>query len=717
MTADTRERPVDQLTEAEAATELAALAEEIAAHDRAYHQADAPTISDAAYDALRRRNAAIEARFPALKRDDSPSERVGAPVAAGFGKVRHRVPMLSLGNAFDEDDVADFTARIRRFLLLKDEDPLAIVAEPKIDGLSCSLRYEDGVLVEAATRGDGQQGEDVTANVRTLPDTEVPKRLPAGAPSVLEVRGEVYMTRDDFAVLNAGRAERGEPLYVNPRNTAAGSLRQLDPTVTAGRPLRFFGYTWGETSAPFAETQWDARRRLAEWGFPLNEPAARCERPDDLLAHYRRLVADRATLPFDIDGVVYKVDRLDWQARLGFVSRSPRWAVAHKFPPEQAQTLLKAIGIQVGRTGALTPVALLEPVTVGGVVVARATLHNEDEIARKDVRVGDTVTVQRAGDVIPQIVGVDLDRRPADAEPFVVPERCPECGSLAIREAGEVVRRCTGGLICPAQAVERLAHFVSRDAFDIEGLGYKQIKLFFETGRVTRPVDIFTLERREERRLDKLVNVTGFGRKSVENLFAAIAARRTIPLDRFIYALGIRQVGQATARLLARHYGSLGAWQAAMAAAAAERTAHPEATKPAEVGETYDALCAIESIGLAMADDLTGFFAEPHNREVIADLIDPAQGGLTVMDVAAPQAADSAVAGKTIVFTGTMEAMGRAEAKARAEALGAKVAGSVSKKTDYVVVGADAGSKEKKARELGLAILTEQEWLDLVGSG
>ena len=717
MTADTRERPVDQLTEAEAAAELAALAEEIAAHDRAYHQADAPTISDAAYDALRRRNAAIEARFPALKRDDSPSERVGAPVAAGFGKVRHRVPMLSLGNAFDEDDVADFTARIRRFLLLKDEDPLAIVAEPKIDGLSCSLRYEDGVLVEAATRGDGQQGEDVTANVRTLPDTEVPKRLPAGAPSVLEVRGEVYMTRDDFAVLNAGRAERGEPLYVNPRNTAAGSLRQLDPTVTAGRPLRFFGYTWGETSAPFAETQWDARRRLAEWGFPLNEPAARCERPDDLLAHYRRLVADRATLPFDIDGVVYKVDRLDWQARLGFVSRSPRWAVAHKFPPEQAQTLLKAIGIQVGRTGALTPVALLEPVTVGGVVVARATLHNEDEIARKDVRVGDTVTVQRAGDVIPQIVGVDLDRRPADAEPFVVPERCPECGSLAIREAREVVRRCTGGLICPAQAVERLAHFVSRDAFDIEGLGYKQIKLFFETGRVTRPVDIFTLERREERRLDKLVNVTGFGRKSVENLFAAIAARRTIPLDRFIYALGIRQVGQATARLLARHYGSLGAWQAAMAAAAAERAAHPEATKPAEVGETYDALCAIESIGLAMADDLTGFFAEPHNREVIADLIDPAQGGLTVTDVAAPQAADSAVAGKTIVFTGTMEAMGRAEAKARAEALGAKVAGSVSKKTDYVVVGADAGSKEKKARELGLAILTEQEWLDLAGSG
>ena len=717
MTADTRERPVDQLTEAEAAAELAALADEIAAHDRAYHQADAPTISDAAYDALRRRNAAIEVRFPALKRDDSPSERVGAPVAAGFGKIRHRVPMLSLGNAFDEDDVADFTARIRRFLLLKDEDPLAIVAEPKIDGLSCSLRYEDGVLVEAATRGDGQQGEDVTANIRTLPDTEVPKRLPAGAPSVLEVRGEVYMTRDDFAVLNAGRAERGEPLYVNPRNTAAGSLRQLDPTVTAGRPLRFFGYTWGETSVPFAETQWDARRRLAEWGFPLNEPAARCERPDDLLAHYRRLVADRATLPFDIDGVVYKVDRLDWQARLGFVSRSPRWAVAHKFPPEQAQTLLKAIGIQVGRTGALTPVALLEPVTVGGVVVARATLHNEDEIARKDVRVGDTVTVQRAGDVIPQIVGVDLDRRPADAEPFVVPERCPECGSLAIREAGEVVRRCTGGLICPAQAVERLAHFVSRDAFDIEGLGYKQIKLFFETGRVTRPVDIFTLERREERRLDKLVNVTGFGRKSVENLFAAIAARRTIPLDRFIYALGIRQVGQATARLLARHYGSLGAWQAAMAAAAAERAAHPEATKPAEVGETYDALCAIESIGLAMADDLTGFFAEPHNREVIADLIDPAQGGLTVTDVAAPQAADSAVAGKTIVFTGTMEAMGRAEAKARAEALGAKVAGSVSKRTDYVVVGADAGSKEKKARELGLAILTEQEWLDLAGSG
>lgn len=717
MAAGLRDRPVDQLTEAEAADELKALAEEIAAHDRAYYQEAAPVVSDAEYDALRQRNAAIEARFPTLKRPDSPSERVGAPAASGFGKVRHRVPMLSLGNAFDEEDVADFIARIRRFLLLQETDPLAIVAEPKIDGLSCSLRYEGGALVQAATRGDGQEGEDVTANIRTLPGAEVPKRLPAGAPSVLEVRGEVYMTREDFAALNTSREERGEPLYVNPRNTAAGSLRQLDPAITATRPLRFFGYSWGEVSAPLAETQWQARHRLADYGFPLNEPTALCHGLDDLLAHYQRLVADRAALPFDIDGVVYKVDRLDWQTRLGFVSRSPRWAVAHKFPPEQAQTLLKDIGIQVGRTGALTPVAVLEPVTVGGVVVARATLHNEDEIARKDVRVGDTVIVQRAGDVIPQIVGVNLDKRPADAEPFLFPEHCPECGSLAIREAGEVVRRCTGGLICPAQAVERLAHFVSRDAFDIEGLGEKQAKLFYDTGRVMRPVDIFTLARREERRLDKLVNVTGFGKKSVENLFAAIDARRTIPLDRFIYALGIRQVGQATAKLLARHYGSLTAWQAAMETAAAERAAQPEATKPAEVGEAYDALCAIESIGMAMADDLTGFFAEPHNREVIADLIDPAQGGLTVTDVEAPQAADSAIAGKIIVFTGTMAAMGRAEAKARAEALGAKVAGSVSKKTDYVVVGADAGSKEKKARELGLTILSEQDWLALAGAG
>lgn len=713
MASDHRDVAVDQLTETAAAAELAALAAEIAAHDRAYYQDDAPALSDADYDALRQRNGAIEARFPTLKRPDSPSDRVGAPAASGFGKLRHAVPMLSLGNAFDDTDVADFIARLRRFLRLEADAPLSIVAEPKIDGLSCSLRYEGGVLVQAATRGDGQEGEDVTANIRTLPDTEVPKRLPPDAPAVLEVRGEVYMTRADFAALNEERAEQGEALYVNPRNTAAGSLRQLDPSVTATRPLRFFGYTWGEVSEPLAATQWEARARLAAFGFPLNEPSARCETADALLTHYRRLVADRAALPFEIDGVVYKVDRLDWQGRLGFVSRSPRWAVAHKFPPEQAQTVLRDIGIQVGRTGALTPVAYLEPVTVGGVVVARATLHNEDEIARKDVRIGDTVIVQRAGDVIPQIVAVNLHKRLPVAAPFPFPDYCPECGSRAIREMGAVVRRCTGGLICPAQAVERLAHFVSRDAFDIEGLGEKQVRLFYDSGRAMRPVDIFTLANREERRLDKLVNVTGFGKKSVDNLFAAIEARRTIPLDRFIYALGIRQVGQATARLLARHYGSLSAWQAAMEAAAGERADHPDATKPAEVGEAYDTLCAIESIGMVMADDLTGFFAEPHNQAVIADLLDPAQAGLIVTDVEAPQGSDSVLAGKTIVFTGTMAVMGRAEAKARAEALGAKVAGSVSKKTDFVVVGADAGSKEKKARDLGLTILSEADWVEL----
>lgn len=699
MTAETRslrEIAPEKLTQEEAAAELAALAAEIAAHDRAYYQEDAPTVSDAEYDALRRRNEAIEARFPELRRDDSPSRRVGAAPATGFRKVRHAVPMLSLGNAFADEDVQEFEARVRRFLSLKDEDRLEVVAEPKIDGLSCSLRYEGGRLVQAATRGDGTEGEDVTANVMTLAD--VPKTI-ADAPEVLEVRGEVYMDRAEFVKLNERRAERGEPLFANPRNAAAGSLRQLDPKVTARRPLGFFGYSWGELSSPLGDSQWAVRERLRSWGFRLNEPARLCADVQEMLDYYREIGLQRAELPFDIDGVVYKVNRLDWQDRLGFVSRAPRWAIAHKFPAEQAQTILRDIVIQVGRTGALTPVAILEPVTVGGVVVSRATLHNEDEIRRKDVRIGDTVVVQRAGDVIPQIVAVVPERRPEGATEYVFPEKCPECDSDAVRPEGEAVRRCTGGLICPAQAVERLRHFVSRDAFDIEGLGDKQIQAFFEDGRVRQPADIFTLEARERERLDKLVNKPGWGKKSVENLWRSIEARRTIALDRFIYALGIRQIGQATARLLARHYHTLEAWQKAMIEAADEST------------DAYVELTAIDQIGVSVARDLTAFFAEEHNLQVLERLKEQ----VTVEPFTAPRPVESPVSGKTVVFTGTLETMSRPEAKAKAESLGAKVAGSVSSKTDYVVVGADAGSKATKARELGVTTLTEQEWLALIG--
>ncbi|MGP1396808.1 MAG: NAD-dependent DNA ligase LigA [Inquilinaceae bacterium] len=673
--------------------ELQALAASIHRHDEAYHQADAPLIPDADYDALRRRNEAIEARFPDLIRDDSPSRRVGAPAAAGFAKVRHRVPMLSLANAFDDAEVTEFTARLRRFLNLGEDDELAILAEVKIDGLSASLRYEDRRLVLAGTRGDGQEGEDVTANVRTI--ASVPRTLPADAPPVVEVRGEIYMNRDDFLTLNAGRAERGEPVFANPRNSAAGSLRQLDPAVTAARPLRFFGYSWGEVSAPMGATMIEARDRLAGWGFTLNEPATLCRSPDEMLAAYRKIMAARPDLPFDIDGVVYKVDRLDWQERLGFVSRAPRWALAHKFPAERAQTRLNAIGIQVGRTGALTPVAFLEPITVGGVVVGRATLHNEDEIARKDVRVGDTVIVQRAGDVIPQVVAVVPELRPDGTDPFRFPDTCPECGSAAIRETGEVVRRCTGGLICPAQAVERLRHFVSRDAFDVEGLGDKHIRAFWHDGLIRGPADIFRLGNKAA----DLATREGWGRRSADKLIAAIEDRRTVPLDRFIYALGIRQIGQSTAKLLARHYGSLPVWRAAMADAA-DRD-----------GPAYADLIAIDQIGSSVADDLIGFFAEPHNLTVLDALL----AEVEVEDVAAPAAGDSPLAGKTVVFTGTLETMSRAEAKAKAESLGAKVAGSVSARTDFVVVGADAGSKAKKAADLGVTTLTEQEWRAMSG--
>ncbi|NIA68635.1 NAD-dependent DNA ligase LigA [Pelagibius litoralis] len=701
-----KDKTVESLSAEEATGELARLAALIAQHDRLYHEKDAPMISDADYDALRRRNEAIEAHFPELMRADSPSLRVGAAPAAGFGKVQHAVPMLSLGNAFAPEDVGEFLARIARFLGLDKDAPLEVMAEPKIDGLSCALRYEGGKLVQGATRGDGTTGEEITANVRTIAD--LPQQLKGkGWPDVLEVRGEVYMSRHDFAALNERQEAAGGKIFANPRNAAAGSLRQLDPKITAERPLHFFGYAWGQISAPLGATMMEARGQLESWGFTLNEPSALCRGLDDLLAYYEKIMAGRAELPFEIDGVVYKVNRLDLQERLGFVSRAPRWAIAHKFPAEQAETRLNAITIQVGRTGALTPVANLEPISVGGVVVARATLHNEDEIARKDVREGDHVIIQRAGDVIPQVVTAVIAKRPKDSKPYVFPDHCPVCGSLAIREAGEVVRRCTGGLICNAQIVERLKHFVSRNAFDIEGLGGKHIEAFWQEGLVKSPADIFRLHDQEE----AIGEREGWGKLSAKNLVAAIEARRTIGLDRLIFALGIRQIGEATAKLLARSYGDFAGLRAAMIAAQAERAAAPEARKPEEVGEHYAELCNIEGIGMAMADDLVGFFGEPHNLTVLDDLA----AALTIEAVAAPATSDSPVAGKTVVFTGSLQTMTRSEAKAKAETLGAKVAGSVSKKTDYVVIGADAGSKAKKAEALGLTMLSEEEWQALIG--
>jgi DNA ligase (NAD+) len=708
--ASVAEKAVDKLTEKQAAAELARLAKVIAHHDKLYHEQDAPEISDADYDALRRRNEAIEARFPDLRRDDSPSEKVGAEPAAGFGKVKHKVPMLSLGNAFETEDVEEFLTRIARFLGLEKEAAVEIMAEPKIDGLSCALRYEKGRLVQGATRGDGATGEDITANVRTIKD--LPDRLKGkGWPDLLEVRGEVYMSRPDFMELNARQEKAGDKVFANPRNAAAGSVRQLNPEITAARPLHFFGYSWGEVSGDAAKslgrTMTEVRDNFRKWGFSLNEPAKLCRGLDDLLAYYNQIMSERPELPFDIDGVVYKVNRLDLQNRLGFVSRAPRWAVAHKFPAEQAQTVLKEITIQVGRTGALTPVANLEPISVGGVVVARATLHNEDEIARKDIREGDRVVIQRAGDVIPQVVEVVKEKRPKGSKPYKFPDHCPVCGSLALREEGEAVRRCTGGLVCKAQSYERLRHFVSRDAFDIEGLGGKHIQAFLDDDLITTPGDIFRLHENE----DAIGEREGWGRQSAANLMKAIEARRSIGLDRFIYALGIRQVGQATAKLLARSYGTLDAWRDAMTAAYKERTKAEAARKPEEIGEHYAELCNIEGIGMSVADDLVYFFGEDHNLDVLKDL----ESELTIEAVEAPATSNSPVAGKTVVFTGTLETMTRSEAKARAESLGAKVAGSVSKKTDYVVVGADAGSKAEKAEELGVETLTEQAWRDLIG--
>lgn len=695
----------DDLSEEEAAAELERLAMAIAYHDARYHQEDAPEISDAEYDALRQRNGAIEARFAHLVRADSPSQNVGAAPAAGFAKVRHAVPMLSLANCFSREDVEGFLSTIRNFLSELKRDgsaALELVAEPKIDGLSCSLLYRGGKLVRAATRGDGQEGEDVTENVRTI--ANIPHTLAGDAPEVLEVRGEVYMTRADFFALNERQTAAGQKPFANPRNAAAGSLRQLDPAITKSRPLRFFGYAWGETSEPLGDTQWDARQKLASFGFTLNEPARLVSTLDDIMAYHDELLDERAELPFDIDGIVYKVNRRDWQQRLGFVSRAPRWATAHKFPPEQAKTLLEKIDIQVGRTGALTPVAHLAPINVGGVMVSRATLHNEDEIARKDIRVGDLVTVQRAGDVIPQVVKAEAPPHGTRGEPYQFPQKCPVCGSDTVRPEGEAIRRCTGGLTCEAQAVERLKHFVSRDAFDIEGLGAKQIEAFYndETLPIRSPADIFTLAARDEANgLMKLANKMGWGKKSADNLFAAIEERRRIGFERLVFGLGIRQIGQATAKLLARHYGTLEALSTAMEAAQDRES------------EAYAELLSIDQIGAGVADDLLAFFAEEHNRKTLAAL--EAQL-VEIVPLAAPTTTASPVYGKTVVFTGTLETMTRPEAKAQAEALGAKVAGSVSKKTDYVVVGADAGSKAAKAQELGVNVLNEEEWKALVNS-
>jgi DNA ligase (NAD+) len=696
MTAAEKGSP--KLTLAKAREEHARLQAEIAEHDRRYHGEDAPIISDAEYDALRRRYTALEEQFPKLVDADSANRKVGAAPSEKFAKVRHPVPMLSLGNIFADEEAEDFCARVRRFLGLSESAPLDVVAEAKIDGLSCSLRYVDGELMQAATRGDGYEGEDVTANVRVV--EAIPKRL-KDAPKVFEARGEVYMRHADFAALNARQAAAGKPVYANPRNFAAGSLRQLDPRMTAERPLQFFAYAWGEVSEPFASTQFGAIEAMRRFGLPTNPLTKLCHSAAEMLAQYRSIEEKRATLGYDIDGVVYKVNDLGLQQRLGFVSRSPRWAVAHKFPAEQATTIVEAIGINVGRTGALTPLAKLKPVTVGGVVVSNATLHNEDEIARKNVRVCDTVLVQRAGDVIPQVLAVVLDKRPSDSKPYVFPETCPICGSAALREIDEktgekdVVRRCTGTLICPAQAVEGLKHFVSRNAFDIEGLGEKLIELFFTESLVRTPADIFTLKARDGQDHPPLREREGFGETSARNLFNAIDARRSVPLNRFLYALGIRHVGETNARRLARHFGD---WGSLRAAARAENAA--------------EEISAIAGIGPVVAEAIADFFAEPRNETALDALVKE----VTIEPMEAI-AAGHPLAGKTIVFTGSLEKMTRDEAKAIAERLGAKVSGSISAKTNLVVAGPGAGSKLAKAQELGVETVDEDEWIRRSGSG
>ncbi len=780
-------KPVASLTAVEATAELQRLAREIKRHDALYYAKDAPEVSDEDYDALRQRNAEIEARFPELVRADSPSHRVGSAPAERFGKVRHAVPMLSLGNAFADEDVVDYVERVARFLNLKSAVGLAFTAEPKIDGLSISIRYEKGRLVEAATRGDGAEGENVTANIRTI--KEIPHALKGtGIPATIEIRGEIYLGHEDFQQLNAEQEAAGEKIFANPRNAAAGSLRQLDSSITAKRPLRFFAYTWGAASDLPATTQSGMIAAYKRWGLPVNARMRVCQSAAELLAYYRETGATRAALGYDIDGVVYKVDSIELQERLGFVSRSPRWAIAHKFPAERATTILRAIEIQVGRTGALTPVAKLDPVTVGGVVVSNASLHNEDEIARKDVRIGDTVIVQRAGDVIPQVLAVVGEKRPKDAQPFVLPHTCPVCGSAAIREIDEqtgeadVVRRCTGGLVCAAQAKERLKHFASRNALDIEGLGDEKIELFFDEGLIRTPADIFTLEARDKASTAPLSARKGFGKRSVENLVAAINARRSVPLDRFIFALGIRHVGETTARDLAKSYSTWDAVRAAVdraiagqpgpqwrrflgipgvGAKTAEAAVRAIAANPgllrsdalfatpvagliarhriaparaaaaladafggnAEAlieasiaaarelpGDGYLEMATLAGIGEVVTDALASFFREAHNTAVVDALC----AEVNIAPFVRLESAASAITGKTVVFTGTLTTLGRNEAKAQAERLGAKVAGSVSKKTDYVVAGDDAGSKLAKARELGVAVLTETEWQALI---
>ena len=777
--------PPDKLTRRQAATAHKKLAAEIAHHDARYYQQDDPEISDAEYDALRASLLAIEAAFPDLVGADSPSQQVGATPLEAFGKVRHEVPMLSLGNAFSGEEVVEFVERVRRFLALSATDRLVFTAEPKIDGLSISIRYEAGELVRAATRGDGVEGEDVTANIRTIKG--IPHTLKgAGVPDTIEVRGEIYLGSEDFQRLNAAQAEAGAKVFANPRNAAAGSLRQLDPTITAKRPLRFFAYTWGAVSALPANTQFDVVKAFAGWGLPINPRMERCATVEELLAFYEAIGVDRAGLGYDIDGVVYKVDRLDYQDRLGFVSRSPRWALAHKFAAEQATTVLQDIEIQVGRTGALTPVAKLQPVTVGGVVVSNATLHNEDEIKRKDIRIGDTVVVQRAGDVIPQVVRVLLEQRPAHTKSYKFPHTCPVCGSHAARDEGEeggdaeAVRRCTGGLICPAQAKERLKHFVSRLAFDIEGLGRERIELFYDEGLIRAPADIFTLASRDAQSDNPLAEREGFGEKSIQNLFRAIDARRRIALERFLFALGIRHVGETTARDIARAFGTFEAFREQLdlatkarpgpdyrrlvttkglgpktaetlmqaladrprkdlfdgetasfgeaiagikgvraSAAEALAQAFPDvatfvATARAAAtqmpGDDYRAFAGLNGIGEVAADSLIDFFDEPHNQKVVADLL----AEIEIQPYERQATVASAVTGKTVVFTGTLERMSRNEAKARAERAGAKVASSVSNKTDYVIAGAEAGSKLDKAQALGVKVVTEDEWLALI---
>ena len=689
-------KQVAELSIDEATKELEFLATEIAKADTSYYQNDDPYLSDAEYDKLKHRNADIEARFPELIRADSPSLRVGAKVKSGFSKITHSFPMLSLGDVFSLEEVNDFIMTVKRFLNTPND--IAFYSEPKIDGLSFSARYENGIFVKGATRGDGTTGEDITENLRTI--KQLPLKLPAGVPEVLEIRGEVYMSKADFFALNEKYALEGKKTFANPRNAAAGSLRQLDPKITAERNLSLFAYTWGEVSNRPWHTQEEFFKYLKDWGFPVNPHNKLCQNITEVDNNFNHIMEIRASLPYDIDGIVHKVNSIELQERLGFLTRTPRWAIAHKFPAEQALTTINDIRIQVGRTGALTPVADLEPVNVGGVMVSHATLHNEDEIKRKDIRIGDTVIIQRAGDVIPQVVGVKLEKRPANSQEFVFPVTCPICGSHAVKEEDEAVRRCTGGLSCPAQAIERIIHFVSRDAFDITGLGNKIIEDFYNEGILKNPADIFTLEERNSgndlfssAQGLHLERKEGWGKKSVDNLFSAINEKRKISLPRFIYALGIRQVGTATALLIAKNYKNFDIFMADMKA---KETSH---------------IVSIDGIGASMATDMVEFFQEPHNIEVIEQLLRQ----IVIEEFVDDSRNDSPISNKTLVFTGTLQKMTRSEAKAKALSLGAKVAGSVSKNTDYVIIGADAGSKAKTAQELGIKIISEEEFLSIIG--